>query len=99
MAKKQVIWSTNAREELFKILDFYTERNGSPTYSLHLLDKIESWNELIERFPFIGKVSQNGYTRVVVVEYYLIFYNIGDKFIEVVSFWDNRQDPIKRIDN
>lgn len=41
MAEKTIIWSDNAKYELQKTLKFFTERNGSPNYSLKLLNETE----------------------------------------------------------
>ena len=36
MAKRKVVWSHRANIKLFEILEFYTERNKSTTYSSKL---------------------------------------------------------------
>ena len=41
MARKQIIWSRNARFQLQSVLEFYIERNKSNVYSLKLLDQVE----------------------------------------------------------
>lgn len=33
------------------------------------------------------------------MDVYLIFYEIHNNQIEVLSFWDNRQNPEGRVDN
>lgn len=37
-------------------------------------------------------MTSNKITRVIPMKVYLIFYEINQNRIEVVSFWDNRQD-------
>ncbi|MBX9853341.1 MAG: type II toxin-antitoxin system RelE/ParE family toxin [Cytophagaceae bacterium] len=98
MDKKEVIWSIRAKEEFYNILDFYIKRNGSPTYSLKLLSESEEITELLKTNHYLGRLTENRITRVIVKYEFLIFYEISKDYIEIVSFWDNRQDPDKRID-
>ncbi len=44
----------------------------------------------------IGRLTSNKFTRVITMKVYLIFYEITEKGIVIVSFWDNRQDIEKR---
>lgn len=96
MAQKSIIWSDIAKKELQEILKFYTERNGSPTYSLKLVSEIEDVLNTLSKSNFIGRLTSNKTTRVVPMQVYLIFYEVNDNRIEILSFWDNRQDEIKR---
>ncbi|MBS1682242.1 MAG: type II toxin-antitoxin system RelE/ParE family toxin [Bacteroidetes bacterium] len=98
MDEKQIIWSKRAESELKQVLNFYIERNKSKKYSLKLLDEVEKMVGLLTSFPYIGRISDNGITRVVVKEKFLIFYEIYINAILIVSFWDGRQSPQKRID-
>jgi hypothetical protein len=54
---------------------------------------------LLSKNPYMGKLSNNGVTRVIVKSDFLIFYEVHLSTIEIISFWDNRQDPGKRPDN
>ncbi|PQJ79528.1 type II toxin-antitoxin system RelE/ParE family toxin [Polaribacter porphyrae] len=96
MAQGEIIWSEDAKKELHKILKFYTERNGSSTYSLKLLGEIEDVLKTLSKSNFIGRLTSNKITRVVPMKVYLIFYEINNNRIEILCFWDNRQDEIKR---
>ncbi len=98
MDQKEIIWSMKAKEELYTILNFYINRNGSPTYSLKLLSDSENITQLLKINHYLGKLTENRITRVIVKEAYLIFYEIGKDYIEIISYWDNRQDSDKRID-
>lgn len=99
MDKKEVIWSIRAKEEFQHILDFYINRNGSPNYSLQLLTETEAIVKLLETQHFLGRRTDNSSTRVFVNHTFLIFYEIGEVYLEIVSYWDNRQDPEKRVDH
>jgi len=41
MAKQRIIWSSQAKLDLFKILDFYYKRNGTKTHSKNLILSFE----------------------------------------------------------
>ena len=98
MAQKQIIWSKLAEEELAFVLEFYWIRNGNPEYSLKLLHQVAELIALLPKNNFLGKISDNGFTRVIVKKEFLIFYEVYANTIVIVSFYDSRQDPSKRID-
>ncbi len=95
MANKKIIWSDIAKSEFRDILEFYIERNKSATYSLKLLDETEDLLRTLSKSEFIGRLTSNKRTRVIPMKVYLIFYEIKEDTIEIVSFWDNRQDNKK----
>jgi len=98
MAKKDIIWSNRAETELEKILEFYNKRNGNSNYSFKLLTEIDELLNTLSQSVFIGRLTTNKKTRVVVMKVYLIFYEINGDRIEIISFWDNRQEDRKRIE-
>lgn len=73
MDQKEVIWSIKAKEEFYTILDFYINRNGSPAYSLKLLSDSENITELLKNNYYLGRLTENRITRVIVKDAYLIF--------------------------
>jgi len=97
MAKKIIIWSPRANSELKNILEFYINRNGNSKYSLKLLNEIEDILKTLAKSEFIGRLTSDKMTRVVVMDVYLIFYQIDNSRIEILSFWDNRQNDLKKI--
>ncbi len=97
MAKKRVIWSSHAHQELHKTLTYYNQRNQSTQYSLKLLGAIENLTDILSENELLGRLTTNNFTRVIPINRYLIFYEIYSDHIQIVSFWDNRQDPNKRI--
>lgn len=98
MALKKIIWSFRAKSELQKILEFYIERNGNPKYSLKILTEVEELTKLLSKSEFIGRLTSNKKTRVIPAKEYLLFYEINKNCIEILSFWDNRQDDKNKID-
>ncbi|MGB0880646.1 MAG: type II toxin-antitoxin system RelE/ParE family toxin [Polaribacter sp.] len=96
MAKKKIIWSNNAKEEFRNVLEFYTERNGSSTYSLKIIKQTEELLNTLSKNELIGRLTSNKKSRVIPMKIYMIFYEIKENNIEIISFWDNRQDDKKR---
>jgi len=97
MADKKIIWSTRASKELRHILEYYNHRNKSTRYSLKLVNEIEALTKSISKNELIGRLTSNKFTRVIPMKVYLIFYEINQDYVEIVSFWDNRQDKDKRV--
>lgn len=96
MVKKEIIWSKFAKLQFKAILEYYVERNGNENYSLKLVDEVEDVLNTLSKSELIGRLTSNKCTRVIPMKVYLIFYEINGNKIEIVSFWDNRQDIEKR---
>ena len=96
MVKKEIIWSKLAKLQFKAILEYYVERNGNENYSLKLVDEVEDVLNTLSKSELIGRLTSNKYTRVIPMKVYLIFYEINENKIEIVSFWDNRQDLERR---
>lgn len=92
MAKKEIIWSEIAKLQFTNVLEYYVNRNGNENYSLKLVDEVEDLLNTLSESELIGRLTSNKYTRVIPMKVYLIFYEIHRGNIEIVSFWDNRQD-------
>jgi plasmid stabilization system protein ParE len=92
MAKKEIVWSSLAKLQLQNVLEYYFIRNESPTYSLKLLNEVEDLLDTLSNSEMIGRLTSNKITRVISMKVYLLFYEINGNQIEIVSFWDNRQD-------
>lgn len=96
MAKKQIVWSELASLQLESVLDYFTNRNGNANYSLKLLDEVDNLVNFIAENEQLGRLTSNNFTRVIPKKHYLIFYEISDYKIEIISFWDNRQNPDRK---
>ena len=96
MAKKEIVWSNLAETQFQTVLEFYSDRNGNSNYSLKLLDEVEELLETLSNSEFIGRLTSNKFTRVIPIKTYLIHYEINFDRIEIVLFWDNRQDMENR---
>jgi len=97
MVRKKIIWSPRAKNELKITLEYFIKRNGSAIYSLKILDEVEDLTKTLSKSEFIGRLTSNKTTRVIPMKDYLIFYEINSDKIEILSFWDNRQDMNNRF--
>ena len=92
MAKKEIIWSDLAKVEFSNVLEFYFYRNENSNYSLKIVKEVEELLEILSQSHFIGRLTSNKITRVIPMKEYLVFYEVNENRIEIISFWDNRQN-------
>lgn len=93
MAKRTIVWSHRSKIKLFQILDFYAERNKSVTYSKKLFKKFNKELAVLLKQPEIGIKTDISDVRGLIVDEYILFYEITlDKLI-VHTVWDCRQNP------
>ncbi len=93
MAKRKIVWSRKAQIKLSSILQFYTERNGSKSYSVKLYSQISRAVKLLEKHPDIGHKSDLESVRGLIIKSYIVFYeNFPDKIL-IHSIWDCNQNP------
>lgn len=55
MARKKIILTSEAKQSIIEILDFYIKQNGNTTYSSKLAKQIKLTIKLIAQYNFIGK--------------------------------------------
>ena len=90
---KKIIWHPDAKNELFEILDFYTQRNGSSEYSNRLFEKIEHRLSFISIDWQLGEKINKKNVRRTTVESFVIHYLIHPDSIDVLSIRDARRKP------
>lgn len=95
---KKIIWTEIAFKQRNTIFEYWNDRNKSKNYSKKLNTKIKEQTALLKSFPEIGVVTTFLKTRVIYLGYYSILYQILEKNIIIMGFWDNRQDPKKLLD-
>lgn len=93
MAQREVVWSRHAKIGLYKMLEFYAERNKSYLYSKKLYLKIESEIRRIQKNPYIGNETDFENVRGLVVNQFIIFYELSNQYIIIHKLWDSRQNP------
>lgn len=93
MAQKEVIWTETAALQRRSILEYWLQRNQSPTYSLKLLQLTNAKAAKIADNPLIYKRAEFPDTYVAAMGHFSLFYKITNHAIIITAFWDNRQDP------
>lgn len=93
MVKRKIIWTLKAKKQLFSILEYFAERNKSKTYSLKLYKKIKSEILVTLKQPNIGKQTDILNVRGLIIENYIVFYELLDTNIIILNIWDCRQNP------
>ncbi len=92
----KVRWTKLALEQRNHILKYWNNRNKSISYSTKLKVEIKEHTDLLLEKPNAGKImlgSEN--VRVFVFGNYSLYYLPTAQHIEVLAFWDNRQNPEK----
>lgn len=93
MAKLKIDWSTDARLDLYDILEFYIKRNGTVIYSKKLNTKINRSIRMLSLNPFLGSQTDYDSVRALITGDYQIIYEIFDQLILIIMVWDCRRDP------
>ena len=93
MVKRKIIWTLKAKNQLFSILEYFAETNKSKTYSLKLHKKIKSEILVILKQTNIGKQTDILNIRGLIIENYIVFYELLDSNIIILNIWDCRQNP------
>ena len=93
MVKRKIIWTLKAKNQLFSILEYIAKRNKSKTYSLKLHKKIKSEILITLKQPNIGKQTDVLNIRGLLIENYIVFYELLDTNIIILNIWDCRQNP------
>ena len=96
MASKKSNLSPLASTEFKDILEFYLERNGSATYSLKLLETVDKMINLLQNQPHLGRNTTDRNARVISFSHFLLIYDETERELNILSVWDNRQDPKKK---
>lgn len=93
MDKRSIEWSSNAKIELFEILDFYFKRNGNKNYSIKVNQNIQATVKLLKKFPGLRIKTSEENIRVIFEGDFSIFYEPSQKQVTIHSIWDNQRDP------
>ena len=97
MAKRKIVWSNRAKIRLYAILDFYIVRNKSKVYSIKLQKLISKEVNLLLKQPDLGLKTSEETTRGLIIQDYIVYYEITDDKIIIHTIWDCRQNPDDKI--
>ncbi len=98
MAERNVVWTRTADLQFAGILEYWSKRNKSSSYSKKLVRLVSNRTKQIAESPFIYKSTDYKTTRVASLGNFSIYYIITDAEIIISAFWDNRQDPKKLLE-
>jgi plasmid stabilization system protein ParE len=97
MAKRKIVWSNRAKKRLFGILEFYIQRNKSNTYSVKLYSLLNKEVKLLLKYPDIGLKTSEESVRGLIIDNFIVYYQVTDDKIIIHTIWDCRQDPDSKI--
>lgn len=93
MEKLKIVWSDVANEKLEEILFFYFVRNESETYSKKLFKKFIQDIRLLSYAPNIGIATKNKNVRGLIIEDFIVYYEVKNKVVLILTIWDCSQNP------
>jgi toxin YoeB len=97
MAKRKIVWSDRAKKRLYGILEFYIERNKSKSYSIKLYKLLNKEVKLFIKYPDLGLKTSEESVRGLIIDTFIIYYEVTDDKIIIHTIWDCRQDPDSKI--
>ncbi len=89
---EKIIWSKNARSNLYSIFGYWNERNGSNLYCLKLSRLFIDQAILLSKYPEIGRQIENKNQRFIIVKEYYLFYEVKGKHLKILDIRDMRRD-------
>ena len=95
MVKREIIWTNISEIQLQEILKFFTNRNKSGEYSKKLYLKFKTELKTVAKNPEVGIKTRLDQIRGLIIEDYILFYEILEDRILILKVWDSRQDPDK----
>ena len=97
MAKRKIVWSDRAQKRLYGILEFYIQRNKSNAYSQKLHKLLIREVKILLKHPDIGLKTTEETVRGLIIDNFIVYYQITDDKIIIHTIWDCRQDPDSKI--
>ncbi len=93
MGTGKIVWSHKAQIRLFEILEFYAKRNKSTAYSKRLYKQFNKELSFLINQPEIGIKTELDSVRGLIIEGFILFYEVSEKYIIVHTVWDCKQNP------
>ncbi len=93
MVRRKIVWSNRSKIKLFEILEFYSQRNKSSVYSKKLYQKFSRELNLLKKQPEIGIKTDAEGVRGLIVDEFILYYEIYPNMFVVHTIWDFRQNP------
>ncbi len=99
----KIVWTNEGKSSLFEVINFILDGgNTNTSYVNKILDEILNVEHYLSKSPFIGvqvlDLPTKKLRKIVILEHYSLIYRVyNDSYIDVIYFWDNRQNP-KKLD-
>ena len=97
MAKRKIVWSNRAKKRLYAILEYYIERNKRKTYAIKLQKLLDKQVRLLLKYPDLGLKTTESSIRGLIIDVYIIYYEVTEDQILIHTIWNCRQDPDSKI--
>ncbi len=95
MAKHEIIWTKISEIQLQEILEYFTKRNKSVFYSGKLYKKITTELKTVAKNPELGINTKLDHIKGLIIDDYILFYEIFKDRIIILKVWDCRLNPDK----
>ncbi len=93
-----VYWSPSSKDEYAELLKYIESEYGLES-ALNFMDKTDEVVNSIATFPNSGIATKKEKIRMyVITRQTSLLYEVNEERIELLHFWDNRQDPEKLED-
>jgi toxin YoeB len=90
---KRVIWTKKAVNERIEIIKYWIDKTGSNNYSRKLETKFRETIRNISDNNYLGKATDIEGVRLSIVSHYLLFYEVCQNHIEILTLFDSRRNP------
>jgi hypothetical protein len=91
--RKSIIWGYFADKQFIKALHFHFDLAGNNVFSEKLKDEVSHTLDLILDYNHIGNPIAKSNFRSIVVYHYAIVYEVLEKEILIILFWNTRRNP------
>lgn len=98
VTKQKVIWADTAEKDYLDTLDFWYEHNQSLEYPEKIIKEVEKITEMLPNTPYMGVWVKENLRKIVLLKNFIIFYEVSESRIEIVHFFDGRDNPEKILD-
>ena len=93
----EIIWSKKATYSFHKIKN-YIEQFWSPNTAKKFIKDVLRIISLLENNPLLGNYNANLDCRKIVISKHVsLYYEVKENRIDLITFFNNRQKPIKII--
>ena len=90
---KKIIWTQKAKKDFIEILEYWNNRNKSNRFSIRLNNLVEEQISLISEFPDIARATDIPDVKVKVIHKYLLYYEIVDHVLYILTFRHGSKNP------